>query len=222
MFNIDNIGYLRYRLKNVINLTSRYSYVLFLYLLDNRFRKSWSVDLADLKALLNCKADAYKQYYRFNDLILKKCHKEICEKTDLCFSYKPIKRGRSISTVEFTVETFAERVQSLADQSEDGVKQLTFADTYDEIPAENAIDYGGELADLLGETCFDEFSPEQIRVIQDLVLQYVGHDYIKCSDYLSHKLHITNALCKRKDTESRYKYIVRMINNDIKDPDSAL
>ena len=32
MFNIDNIGYLRYRLKNVINLTSRYSYILFLYL----------------------------------------------------------------------------------------------------------------------------------------------------------------------------------------------
>ena len=105
VFNIDNVGYLRYRLKNVINLTSRYSYVLFLYLLDNRFRKSWCIDLADLKALLTCNADRYKQFKFFNAEILKKCHRELCEKTDINFDYKPIKRGRSVSAVEFTVNT---------------------------------------------------------------------------------------------------------------------
>ena len=43
IFNIENIGYLRYRLKNIIDLTSRYSYVLYLYLENNRFRRSWQV-----------------------------------------------------------------------------------------------------------------------------------------------------------------------------------
>lgn len=71
VFNIDNIGYLRYRLKNVINLTSRYSYILFLYLENNRFRKSWEVSLSELKRLLNCTAETYNTYYRFNDLVLK-------------------------------------------------------------------------------------------------------------------------------------------------------
>ena len=76
--------------------------------------------------------------------------------------------------------------------------------------------------ELLGETCNNEFSPDQIRILQDLILQFVGHDYIKCSDYLTHKLNITNAFCKKKDTESRHKYLVRMINNDIKNPDEAM
>ena len=68
IFNIDNIGYMRYRLKNVINLTSRYSYVLFLYLLDNRFRKTWSVDLEELKKLLGCSSETYKQFKYLNDV----------------------------------------------------------------------------------------------------------------------------------------------------------
>ena len=39
IFNIDNLGYLRYKLNSIIHLSSRYSYLLFLYLERNRFRK---------------------------------------------------------------------------------------------------------------------------------------------------------------------------------------
>ena len=77
IFNIDNIGYLRYRLANVINLTSRYSYVLYLYLEHNRYRKSWEIELDELKAMLKCNAETYNQFYRFNDLVLKKSHSEL-------------------------------------------------------------------------------------------------------------------------------------------------
>ena len=52
IFNIENIGYLRYRLKNIVDLTSRYSYILYLYLENNRFRKSWKVSLDELKKLI--------------------------------------------------------------------------------------------------------------------------------------------------------------------------
>lgn len=107
IFNIDNIGYLRYRLKNIISLTSRYSYVLYLWLEHNRFRCSWEVDLAELKSLLKCTADTYKQFYRFNDLVLKKCYKELIEKTTLRFTYEPVKRGRMVRAVRFTVETLS-------------------------------------------------------------------------------------------------------------------
>ena len=105
IFNIDNIGYLRYRLKSVISLTSRYSYVLYLWLEHNRYRRSWEVELTDLKATLRCTADTYSQFKRFNDLVLKKCQKEILEKTDCRFTYEPIKRGRAVRAVRFTVET---------------------------------------------------------------------------------------------------------------------
>lgn len=105
IFNIDNIGYLRYRLKNIISLTSRYSYVLYLWLEHNRFRHSWEIELNELKNLLRCTADTYNQFYRFNDLILKRCQKELLEKTDCRFSYTPIKRGRTVKSIRFTVET---------------------------------------------------------------------------------------------------------------------
>jgi len=227
-FCIGKYHYFKYALENVINLTRKASYLLYLYILTNRFRREWDLSLEELRDdVLDCKGKkTYKEFKEFKKSVLEPAAKEINAKTDCHFKYQVIKRGRSVSKIHFTIITFADRVKALEDQSEDGAEQLSFTDTYsdyDEAPEEaETINYGSELGDLLGETCFNEFSPEQIRVIQDLVLQYVGHDYIKCSDYLTHKLNITNAYCKRKDTESRYKYLLVMINNDIKDPDNAL
>ena len=204
VFNIDNIGYLRYRLKNVINLTSRYSYVLFLYLVDNRFRKSWKIDLSDLKTLLNCTAETYSQYKRFNDLILEKCHKEINEKTDLRFSFTPVKKGRKVAEIEFTVETIADEIPSELPE------QLSFEELEEE------IDYGGDLANLLGSAaCKDEFSPEQVRMLQDLVLQAVpSRDHIAMCDYLAQMVHKMNYYNPKKDR--RFAYLCQMIQSEIK------
>ena len=228
-FCIGKYHYFKYALENVINLTRKASYLLYLHILTNRFRGEWELLLDELRDdVLDCKEqESYQEYKIFKRDVLEPAVKEVNKKTDCHFTYEAIKRGRRVAKIKFTIITFSERLQeALADQSEDEAQQLTLADTYsdyegaEEDPKE--IDYGGELADLLGETCNNEFSPEQIRVLQDLVLQYVGHDYIKCSDYLTHKLHITEVCCKKKDTESRYKYLLRMINNDIKDPDNAL
>lgn len=118
IFNIDDdIGYLRYRLKNISTLTSRYSYVLFLYLLENRFRKSWKVNLSELKSLLCCSSETYNQYKYFNDLILKKCYKEINLKTDLEFSYAPIKAGKKVTEIQFTIENYFEGVESFKSEN---------------------------------------------------------------------------------------------------------
>lgn len=206
VFNIDNIGYLRYRLKNVINLTSRYSYVLFLYLLDNRFRKTWSIDLVDLKVLLNCNADTYKQYKYFNDLVLKKCHKELCEKTDVSFDYKPIKHGRTVSAVEFTVNTLNDEL----------TEQLTIEmlDT-NQSEDESEIDYGGELANLLGDAALNnEFSPEQVRVIQDLVMKTVPSiNHLDLCNYLIERVHRMNAY--NPAPEKRFAYLCKMLEKEI-------
>ena len=206
VFNIDNIGYLRYRLKNVINLTSRYSYVLFLYLLDNRFRKTWSIDLVDLKVLLNCNADTYKQYKYFNDLVLKKCHKELCEKTDVSFDYKPIKHGRTVSAVEFTVNTLNDEL----------TEQLTIEmlDT-NQSEDEAEIDYGGELANLLGDAALNnEFSPEQVRVIQDLVMKAVPSiNHLDLCNYLIERVHRMNAY--NPAPEKRFAYLCKMLEKEI-------
>lgn len=112
IFNIENLGYLRYRLKNIVELKSRYSYILFMYLENNRsrHRKTWEIGLDELKEMLNCTADRYNQFKFFNAEILKKCHKELNEKTDCHFDYEPVKRGRAIVGVQFTVKSLAELI----------------------------------------------------------------------------------------------------------------
>ena len=205
IFNIENIGYLRYRLKNIIDLTSRYSYVLYLYLENNRFRKSWTVSLTDLKQILNCHAERYRSFKYFNAEILKKCRQELEKKTNLKFSYTPTeKKGRYYTAIQFDIETLEEK--TITEQS------------FDRDYHKKEIDYGGELANLLGyAACENEFTPEQIRVIQDLVIKVVGHDHIKCCDYLLHKVHLLDY----HKVQNRYNYLISMINNDIEDLDSA-
>lgn len=110
-FNIENLGYLRYKLRCITSLTSRYTYIMFIYLEANRYRKTWEVTLEDLRQILNCdKENTYTQFKRFNDLILKKVQKELHEKTECRYSYEPIRKGRSVAKIKFTVETLKDNL----------------------------------------------------------------------------------------------------------------
>lgn len=102
-FNVENLGYYRYKLRCVKNITSRQTYVLFNYLESNRIRKSWDVSLEELKKILNCDNETYAEYKYFNRSVLKKVHKEITKKTECKYDYEPIKRGRTVVGIKFTV-----------------------------------------------------------------------------------------------------------------------
>lgn len=80
-FNIENLGYLRYKLRCITSLTSRYTYIMFIYLEANRFRKSWDVPLDELKQILDCdKVETYSAFKEFNKQVLKRVQKEMLEK----------------------------------------------------------------------------------------------------------------------------------------------
>lgn len=228
VFNIDNIGYLRYRLKNIVNLTSRYSYVLFLYLLDNRFRKSWTIDLTELRALLNCNADTYKQYYRFNDLILKKCHQELVDKTDLRFSYVPIKRGRSVTAVNFTIETVSEELKGEYLPELD--RQLTFEDQQEDDEKWISL-YGSEQLAILAEGCRYEFDKEQMEQIARVLVRIhipkekstnnltYGRQFYLQEKYAALNVESSKKIRnKEKPIKDRFRYFLSMLEDDTFQP----
>ena len=108
-FNVENLGYLRYKLRSITSLTSRYTYIMFTYLEHNRFRKSWEVGLGELKAILNCEnEETYKEYKHFNNLLLKKIQKELHEKTECRYSYEPVKKGRKVTAIRFILQTLSD------------------------------------------------------------------------------------------------------------------
>ena len=200
IFNIEGLGYIRYRLKNVINLTSKYSYVLFLYLIDNRYRKTWRLNLTDLKTLLNCDAERYKQFKFFNSEILKKCHKELCDKTDISFEYKPVKHGRVVTAIQFSVHT-------LNDKLEEQLRSDSLEKPHD-------IDYDSDLSVLLDKVFKGEFPSDNIQELHDLVCKAVPENDNKARvQYFLERYRKMESYSPNK--KGRLNYIKTIIENEI-------
>lgn len=219
-FNIENLGYLRYKLRCVTSITSRYTYIMFVYLEANRFRKSWEIDLQELKTILNCETEeTYKQFKRFNDLILKKVQKEMHEKTECRFSYEPVKKGRVVTAIRFTVDTLP-RLDGVDDPN-----QITIFD-YEEQQLQ-----GDRIAFLQGAcapkgTSEPEFSREEMTEILEVLATVpdyklpadpaTGTNDMNFRQY--HYLSMQYAAMNRRDTQKRIKnrfaYLLKMVKAD--------
>ncbi len=210
IFNPENLGYLRYRLANVIHLTSRYSYVLYLYLERERYRKTWEVPLDVLKGILQCTADTYSAFKRFNDLVLKKCHKELVEKTNLRYVYESVKKGRKVVAVRFTLET-------LADQLEGQLSFESFENHQSPIE-DHANQYSSEQLAFLAEACEYEFPDKEMRVLLDLLLQFIPYDIqngLERFHYLRQKYDLLQLYAAKKKIANRFQYLKTSIERDI-------
>ena len=195
VFNVEKLGYLRYKLRCITSISSRYTYVLFLYLEANRFRKTWEVDLDELRQVLNCDTEpTYAEFKRFNDLILKKCQKELQEKSECRFTYEPVKTGRRVTAVRFTLETLADTMEPALPG------QLTLDDYENEDP--NAI-----YAEVLPEG----MTPEQVEALRTMAAKKVfwvpgGMHPRECAiaDYLRQKVVLMNA--HNRDVKHPFSY----------------
>ncbi len=202
IFYPENLGYLKYRLKNVVNLSSRYSYVLYLQLERYRnipYRNVWEVDIEELKEMMHCTAETYSQYKRFNDLILKKCQKEICEKTDLKFDYEPTKKiGRKFTALKFTIAS-EPGWENISNLFEEEVSSL--------MPYINA--------------CDGQFTEQQVEILKKLMDLFLPEK--QQVSYLSQKFsELTYRIEQKKNTKNkkinnRFSYLKAMITNDCKD-----
>lgn len=239
IFNVETMGYLSYMLKNIIELTSRYSYVLYLYLESRRKGRqgnSWTISLEELKSMLRCTADSYNAYKEFNDKILKRSCKELNEKTTLRFSYEPIRKGRRVVEVRFTVESsemlpdeyFPE--QQVWNESDKVPESFDLIDDLDEDEQWIAV-YGSEQLAILADGCKYEFNKLQMEQIQSVLLRiHIAKDSTTNDvtwgrrAYLREKYAALNneALKKEQQGEkpiiNRFKYFLGMLEKDTFQP----
>lgn len=203
VFNVEKLGYLRYKLRCITALTSRYTYVLFIYLESNRFRKSWEVDLDELRQVLNCDTEeSYNEFKLFNNRILKRCQAELLEKTECRFTYEPVKTGRRVTAVRFTLETLADTIEPNLPG------QLSLDDYENDDP--NAI-----YAEVLPEG----ITPEQVEALRTLAAKKAfwvpgGMHPRECAiaDYLRQKVVLMNA--HNRDVKHPFSYLKSMIEKD--------
>lgn len=114
IFNIEELRYLQYKLRNIIDLKNKYSYHLFLWLVNQKckyrnypelLQAALSIEVNDLAEILKTPYTAYKDINRY---ILKPCTAEINECTSMQIDYTPLKKNGVTFKIEFEVSDWGD------------------------------------------------------------------------------------------------------------------
>ena len=218
-FGIEQLGYLQYELKNILSLTSKYSFLLYLYLRKERYRSDWVIPLDELREQrLDIKNnETYLNFKYFKRDVIDKAVAEVNEKTDIKFTYITVKKGRRVTGIRFQI------IKELNAIDED---QLTF----DDIP-NYEYDVNDKLG-LLAEAVHNEFSPTQMNEIFETICllqlpdsEDLGTDIARYH-YLAKKYAKLNSSDERnklkgKPIKNRFNYFLKLIQGDIDNNDST-
>lgn len=237
IFNVEKLGYLRYKLRCITSLTSRYTYILFIYLEANRFRESWEIDLDELKQILNCHEDSlYDEYKRFNERILKRCQKELSEKTECRFTYEPVRRGRSVAAIHFKLEMLSPRLEAeIQGKDPDQMSLFDYEDEDDErvdLVLENRDRRDDEIGAGFGHAIFDEFTDEELTELKELAFSCADPDRVTVhakycerleaisratAEFIEQKIKAMNVYDRRTPIKDRYSYLKKSIVKEKKE-----
>lgn len=104
LFELDKrLGYTQYHLLSVSGFNSVYSIRLYELCKKIQGMANQVVDVDDIRRILMLE-DKYSQYRELNKFVLKVAIAEINAKSDLFVSFEPIKRGRTITALKFTIQ----------------------------------------------------------------------------------------------------------------------
>ena len=220
MFDFKN-RYFKYELWNALRLKSPNQVRMYEILKQYEGLGKRELTVTELRELLGIGKKEYADrtgWSNFKKKVLDSCQEALKEHTDICYTYGRgrVGRGGKWLSVIFHIKKNKEYVDQLT--LDEFIEMQPEPEMIDVSEDDSEIDYGGELADLLGSAaCDDEFSPEQIRVLQDLVIKAVpnGDNMDRCN-YLIHQVHKLNLYDKdRKTVKNRFTYLRRMIEKEI-------
>lgn len=97
-------NFVAYLFENVLVMKSKYSKYLYRLLKTFAYMGEYETSLIVLKDSLQCSEDYSGRYDNFRKYVLDKAMEEINQYTDLEVSYKPIRVGRSIQKIHFTIK----------------------------------------------------------------------------------------------------------------------
>lgn len=229
IFNINKIGYLRYKLKYITSLKSRQSYILFQFLEDNRFRNPITIDLQTLKEILNVEdKPSYKSFNKFNEAVLKKTHNELNERTECKFDYEPIKKGRTVVAVKFILKN-SNKYDSDHDIEPKVITQTTDLEDedIDEWQRYESLTKDAQWIEDYCKCCEDNFTFEEMYEFINLTNQLplskthniYSFDDLDCQrmHYIQEKFNAFKVADSKSPIKNKYKYFKAMIENDIKE-----
>ncbi len=209
-FCIGKYRYFKYALENVISLTRKSSYLLYLYIRHNRYRIQWDIDIEELRdSVLDCKGK--KTYYEFKEFkksILDPAVEEINNKTDCHFTYEAIKRGRKVAKIKF--------IYQKQDQTEEQTSSFDEMPTAPQLPeqcgTDDEVTDRKDIISQLHQACQCAFSRDEIQSAYIFAKTFV-HDKAITVYFEQTYLRLLQVEKKRK-IRNRFSYFYQMICND--------
>ena len=95
--------YIAYKLENILHLQSVNQIRMYELLKQYQAAGTRTIPLKDLKRLLGIKADQYEKYNNFKVRVLDACQIALMTHTDIAFDFEPIRTGRTITAIKFTI-----------------------------------------------------------------------------------------------------------------------
>jgi plasmid replication initiation protein len=107
--------YFSYELWNALRLSSFNQVRMYEILKQHEYKGEVSISLADLRNLLNISSDEHQRWERFKTHVLEKCRTVLAEKTDIKYTYEPIRNGRGgkVTGLKFFIEKNKDYVDQL-------------------------------------------------------------------------------------------------------------
>ena len=211
MFEFKN-KYFKYELWNALRLKSSNQIRMYEILKQYENIGKREISVTELREMLGIAKNEYGRWERFKVRVLDSCQQALKETTDICYTYKrgKVGRGGKWLTIVFYIKPNTQHTPPIT------LDEFIETQPNNVSDENNEIDYGSEFANLLGDcACDNEFTPEQIRVIQDLVIKVFPYstDHIAMCDYLIGKVHKMNYY--QPQFEKRFAYLCKMIESDI-------
>lgn len=211
--------FFKYRLWNGLRLSTVNQFRMYEILKQYGTAGEREISINDLKGLLGIGEDEYPRWERFKVRVLDSCQKALAENTDIKFTYEPIKKGKKITALKFTIKpnenfidqlTLDEFIEMQDEPEQDG--ELIVIDVESDISCINS--------NLLiySDMCDGEFSKQELRILSDLLNNIIPErDDIKRADFLRHAYNKLNLRETKSSIKNRFGYLRGILENNLKE-----
>lgn len=232
--------YFTYELWNALRLKSGNQ--LRMYELLKQYEKigSRQLTLPELKRLLGIDPDEYPRWDNFKRRILDSCQEALAKNTDICFDYKPIKSGRKITGVAFTIRPNKEFADQLTLDEFIDLQSAKVKDSSDLIDVDFEVSEPSDnphyFQDLLATACcppgssqpeFTELQMQELRATLALVPESKFPEKYESEGLLMQAHHYLAAryayMCRRSEEttiKNRFSYLLKLIQLDAEEDEA--
>jgi len=219
VFNPAHYGYLSFALQSVLAIKSSYTYLLYMYLLQNMFRREecddgWQDSVEKIQRMMNYTCDSNSNFKYFKRDVLAPACKEVQEKTSIKFDYVCVRTGRKVTHIRFVIHS----AELLAAKEQYPIATL-FTDEQPGPPLLVSHELSSAIS-ALREISGEEFTDEELTVFLEIMRQTPdskpmegkGIEWYK--SYYNHIVNLATRQMKKKKIEDKFSYLKACFENE--------